>query len=65
MLKELHLAHFKHVFIPVNDHDDDGALGGSHWGLLVYSRHEDTFHLYAAPTVAVALTVISLLVPQF
>jgi hypothetical protein len=45
-LKDLQLAHVKHVLIPVNDHDGDGALGGSHWGLLAYSRYNHTFQLY-------------------
>lgn len=45
LLRPLDLAAYQHIFLPINDHEDADSAGGSHWGLLVFSRASNTFFL--------------------
>ncbi|KAJ3356220.1 SUMO1 sentrin specific peptidase 8 [Allomyces javanicus] len=46
MLTGSPLFHADVLFIPVNDFQGNGALSGTHWSLLVFDRHDETFRAY-------------------
>jgi hypothetical protein len=45
-IRGLYLAEYRFIFLPLNDSDEPLAAGGTHWGLLVYSRDTATYHLF-------------------
>ncbi|KAI9592569.1 hypothetical protein BDF19DRAFT_205456 [Syncephalis fuscata] len=40
------------VFLPINNHTRLDSSGGSHWSLLVYTRHTDTFYYYDSMNIS-------------
>ncbi|KNE71329.1 hypothetical protein AMAG_15567 [Allomyces macrogynus ATCC 38327] len=46
MLAGSPLFHADVLFIPVNNFQGNGALSGTHWSLLVFDRHNETFFTY-------------------
>eukprot|EP01122_Echinamoeba_exundans_P008967 TRINITY_DN3063_c0_g1_i1.p1 TRINITY_DN3063_c0_g1~~TRINITY_DN3063_c0_g1_i1.p1 ORF type:complete len:242 (+),score=43.76 TRINITY_DN3063_c0_g1_i1:40-765(+) len=43
-LSDLQLSKRDLVFIPINNNSDVTQAGGSHWSLLVFERHHNTFY---------------------
>ncbi|KNE72114.1 hypothetical protein AMAG_16609 [Allomyces macrogynus ATCC 38327] len=46
MLAGSPLFHADVLFIPINDFQGNSALSGTHWSLLVFNRHDETFFTY-------------------
>jgi sentrin-specific protease 8 len=43
-LSDLQLSKRDLVFIPINNNSDVTQAGGSHWSLLIFERHHNTFY---------------------